>query len=342
MHHTLNPDLCAERPAPKTNTHWQALLAEAIRDPAELLELLGLPASLLPGARAAAEGFGLRVPRGFAALMHPGDPHDPLLRQVLPLTEELAPQPGFLADPLKEQTPQGYPGLLDKYQGRSLLVTTGACAIHCRYCFRRHFPYAHQGADSRDDWQGLREHLSITGQSELILSGGDPLALGNQRLLALVRQLAQVPNLKRLRLHSRFPVVLPQRIDQGLLEAFAGFPGQRILVIHSNHPRELSPEVATAMASLSSDGWRLYNQSVLLRAVNDDAGILAELSERLFEIGIQPYYLHLLDPVLGAAHFKVPKEEARQLHQALAARLPGYLLPRLVEEIPGQPCKTQV
>lgn len=342
MHNTLNPDLCAGRPPPKAATDWQSLLAEAIRDPAELLELLSLPTSLLPGAKAAAEGFTLRVPRGFAALMRPGDPNDPLLRQVLPLAEEMAPQPGFLPDPLQEQTAQGYPGLLEKYQGRSLLVTTGACAVHCRYCFRRHFPYVQQGASATQDWQGLCEHLSATGQSELILSGGDPLALGNQRLLALVEQLTQVPSLKRLRLHSRFPVVLPERIDQGLLKVFAGFSGQRILVIHSNHPRELGPGVTKAMALLKEAGWHLFNQSVLLRGVNDEAQTLAELSQRLFEIGVQPYYLHLLDPVLGAAHFEVPKEEARKIYRAVAARLPGYLLPRLVEEIPGQPCKTLI
>lgn len=342
MHHTSNPGLCAERPSTATSDDWQSQLAKAIRNPAELLALLGLPESLLKGAQDAAKGFNLRVPRGFVALMRPGDPHDPLLRQVLPLAAELEPQPGFLHDPLLEQASQRYPGLLEKYQGRSLLVTTGACAIHCRYCFRRHFPYGDQAASSTDDWHELCQHLAASSQTELILSGGDPLALSNQRLQLLVEQLARLPDLKRLRLHSRFPVVLPERIDQGLLDSFARFPGQRILVIHSNHPNELSPAVAQAMEKLTKAGWRLYNQSVLLRAVNDRPEILAKLSERLFEIGVQPYYLHLLDPVLGAAHFKVSKEEARQLHQSLAAMLPGYLLPSLVEEIPGQPCKTLV
>lgn len=319
---------------------WQGLLANAIRDPAELLALLELPDALLEGAQAAAQGFSLRVPRGFAALMRPGDPADPLLRQVLPLRDELDIQPGFSTDPLQEQGRQRRQGLLEKYQGRSLLVTTGACAVHCRYCFRRHFPYTGQTATQEDAWQGLAEHLEARQQAELILSGGDPLTLGDHRLAALVQHLAQAPGLMRLRLHSRLPVVLPERISPGLLESFAAFSGQLILVIHANHPRELTPGVARAMAMLKAAGWRLYNQSVLLRGVNDSAEVLAELSQRLFELDVQPYYLHLLDPVLGAAHFEVPMEEARRIHQQLAAGLPGYMLPRLVREVPGQPCKT--
>lgn len=321
---------------------WHQLLANAIRDPAELLELLNLPASLLPGALAAADTFGLLVPRGFAALIEPGNPRDPLLRQVLPLADELAPQPGYSQDPLAEQGASSYPGLLQKYQGRSLLVTTGACAIHCRYCFRRHFPYSNQSLTPATNWQGLCQHLEVSGEEELILSGGDPLALSNRRLADLVGQLGQIASLKRLRIHSRFPVVLPERIDQGLLDAFASFSGQRILVIHANHPNELAPSLADAILLLAQAGWRLFNQSVLLRGVNDQAQILARLAERLFALGVQPYYLHLLDPVLGAAHFEVPRDEARSIYQQLAAMLPGYLLPRLVEEIPGMACKTPI
>lgn len=319
---------------------WQRALADVIRDPAELLERLQLDPALLPAARRAAELFPLRVPREFVARMTPGDPDDPLLRQVLPLHLEHAAPPGFHADPVADQRARQAPGVLQKYHGRALLIATGACAVHCRYCFRRHYPYDEDNA-SRGDWQQAVHHLAGQPEvDEVILSGGDPLTLTDRRLAALTRRLDALPALRRLRIHSRLPVVLPSRVDEGLAAWLAGTRLQTVMVIHANHARELDASVAAAVAKLRAAGTVVLNQSVLLRGINDQADTLAELSRRLFEIGALPYYLHLLDPVLGAAHFDVPEDRARALHRDLAARLPGYLVPRLAREAPGAPGKT--
>jgi EF-P beta-lysylation protein EpmB len=233
-------------------------------------------------------------------------------------------------------------GVLHKYHGRALLVTTGACAVHCRYCFRRHFPYRHASA-SADGWQRalgyLRDHPET---SEVILSGGDPLTLSDRRLASLASALTELPHLRRLRIHSRLPVVLPERVDDALLGWLTGSRLKPVLVIHANHANELDEAVARALARLTGGGVMLLNQAVLMRGVNDDAGALADLSERLLELDVVPYYLHLLDRVQGAAHFEVPEAEARALHRNLAARLPGYLVPRLVREEPGAPAKTAI
>ena len=318
---------------------WQRLLAEAVRDVDELWRLLELPAGLLPAARRAAEGFPLLVPRGVLALMLRGDPADPLLRQVLPLGDELTSPPGFTADPLHEAGCGAAPGLLSKYRGRALLVTTGACAVHCRYCFRRHFPYDGLPRGS-DWWTPAMEALRADPQChELILSGGDPLTLPDAQLAALIRAAADVPNLTRLRIHSRLPVVLPERVDDGLLTALTGTRLTCTVVIHANHAREVAPGVAEACARLRRSGCLLLNQSVLLAGVNDTVAILADLSERLAALGVMPYYLHQLDRVAGAAHFAVEDDRAIQLHRALHAQLSGWLVPRLVRELPGLPGK---
>ena len=327
-------------PARDDTPAWQRLLARSITDPAELLRRLRLDPALLPAARAAAARFRLRVTLPWLARIRPGDPHDPLLRQVLPLGEELAPQPpGFGPDPVGDLAAGRAPGLLHKYHGRALLITTGACAIHCRYCFRRHYPYGEHNASAalEDSLAYLRRRPDI---KEFILSGGDPLMLGDARLAALLDALEALPHLRRLRLHSRLPVVLPQRITPTLVDRLAASRLAAVLVIHANHPREIDDSVTEALQALNRAGVRLFNQSVLLRGVNDDVDSLAELSERLFDSGVQPYYLHLLDPVAGAAHFEVPEAKARALHAALAARLPGYLLPRLAREQAGAPAKT--
>jgi EF-P beta-lysylation protein EpmB len=318
---------------------WRRVLADAVTDPAELLELLDLPQELLPEARRAAELFGLRVPRGFVARMRPGDPDDPLLLQVLPLGRELETVPGFTADPLAEGEAALRPGLLQKYHGRALLVVTGACAVHCRYCFRRHFPYA----ESHPGWSGWGETLDRLAADpsirEVILSGGDPLAVADERLEALLAGIEAIPHVERLRLHSRNPVVLPERVDSRLLARLRGSRLRIVVVVHANHARELDGSVHEAFSRLLGAGATLLNQSVLLAGVNDSADALVALSEALFEAGALPYYLHLLDRVQGAAHFDVPEERARRLVGEAAARLPGYLVPRLVREVPGAPAK---
>lgn len=333
-----NPPASPAIPLPR----WQQALAEAITDPAELLQVLQLDPALLPAAQAAARLFPLRVPRSFVARMQLGDPADPLLLQVLPLAAELPESPGFSTDPVGDLASRIAPGVLHKYAGRALLIATGACGVHCRYCFRRHFPYGPETASS-GHWQGaltaLRADPSL---DEVILSGGDPLSLNDRRLRELTDQLATIPHLRRLRIHSRQPIVLPERVDAGLL-AWLGSTGlPTVMVLHANHAREINADVMQACQALQGCGVRLFNQTVLLKGINDAVPVLAQLSETLFAAGIQPYYLHLLDRVQGAAHFEVPETRAQQLMQALTDRLPGYLVPKLVREIPGHASKTPV
>jgi len=321
---------------------WKNALANAVRDPAELLALLELPPALLPAAREAAAGFPLRVPRGYLARMNKGDLADPLLRQVLPLAEELEAIEGFGQNPVGDLQASAAPGVLHKYHGRVLLTATGACAIHCRYCFRRHFPYGEENP-ARNDWQGAIDYLQAHPEvDELILSGGDPLLLDTPQLRRLGERLGMLPQLRRIRLHTRLPVVLPERIDAPLLDWLGSLPWQSVMVIHANHAAELDAGVGAALAALQNAGVTLLNQSVLLRSVNDDEESLVRLSETLFSRNVMPYYLHLLDRVAGAAHFDVEESRAVALHQALRRRLPGYLVPRLVREIEGLPNKQPV
>ncbi|HET7569402.1 MAG TPA: EF-P beta-lysylation protein EpmB [Gammaproteobacteria bacterium] len=325
-----------------TQTRWQTELQQAVTDPAELLSMLALDPGLLSGARAATELFPLRVPRGFVARMRIGDPHDPLLRQVLPVDAETAPAPGFTIDPVGDIASAARPGLLHKYHGRVLLVATGACAVNCRYCFRRHFPYADENPRTgrwRDALAYIRADVTI---SEVILSGGDPLSLADRRLAELAAAIAAIPHVRRLRIHTRQPVVLPSRIDQAFLDWFAPLPMQKAIVVHVNHANEVDTAVGAAFAALKDAGATLFNQSVLLRGVNDSADCLAALSETLFAAAVIPYYLHLLDRVAGAAHFEVPESRALALHRELRRRLPGYLVPRLVREQAGAPSKLPV
>ncbi len=321
---------------------WQAELARAITEPAELLAAVGLGPEWLPAARAAARFFPLRVPRGFVARMRHGDPLDPLLRQVLPLAEECLTAEGFSADPVGDLAAMVVPGVLHKYHGRVLLTATGACAVHCRYCFRRHFPYA-EANPVVDQWRQALDYIagdeSIT---EVILSGGDPLSMSDRRLADLARRLEAIPHLRRLRLHSRLPVVLPERVNDELLDWLGGTRFKTVIVVHANHANEIDAAVREAFAALKASGAELLNQSVLLRGVNDSSDTLAALSESLFETGVLPYYLHLLDRVRGAAHFDVDEIAACRLIAGLSERLPGYLVPCLVREIPGAPGKVSV
>ncbi|MGM0824877.1 MAG: EF-P beta-lysylation protein EpmB [Pseudomonadota bacterium] len=326
---------------PKSQTgSWQQQLSQAIRDPTVLCQRLGLSDKWLPGARTGHQLFEVCVPDAYLSRIAPGDPGDPLLRQVLPLDDESLSLPGFVADPLEEADHQPASGLIHKYAGRVLLIASPACAINCRYCFRRHFPYA-ENAPSRAQWQQALDYLRTdTSLQEAILSGGDPLAANDRQLAWLVEQLEAIPHLKRLRIHTRLPVVIPDRVDDALLDWLSATRLQKVVVLHINHPNEIDQAVVDACDRLKQAGVTLLNQSVLLRHVNDSADTLATLSERLFEAGILPYYLHVLDPVQGAGHFDVSDDEARGLIKALLPRLPGFLMPRLVREVPGKASKT--
>ena len=323
------------QPAALVPVRWQQALREAVRDPRELLDLLGLDRLAPRLSDEAMVQFPLRVPRGFVARMRRGDPSDPLLRQVLPLDDEMRPMPGFGLDAVGDGAAKTAPGVIQKYRGRALLVATGSCAIHCRYCFRRHFPYAEETA-ARDGWRDavdlIRRDASI---EEVLLSGGDPLSLSNGKLAELTGALADIPHLRRLRIHSRLPIVVPERVDDGLMGWLTALPWPVTLVVHANHANEFDGTVDAALGRLRAAGVHLLNQAVLLRGVNDSVDALAALSERGFRAGVLPYYLHQLDRVAGVAHFEVDDARARALHAGLAARLSGYLVPRLVREIPG-------
>lgn len=319
----------------KIPTSWQQALVNVIHEPEELFQLLELDTALLPQAKEAAKLFDLRVPRRFVAKMQKGNLQDPLLRQILPIAEECIEEKNYSADPLAEVQFNPIAGMLHKYHGRVLLTVTSACGINCRYCFRRHFPYAENnvGKQGRERiLQYLRQDPSI---QEVIYSGGDPLLAGDDYLQELTQQIFTIPHIKRLRIHSRLPVVLPERITKDFIDWFAQKDRQNILVLHCNHAQELDADIAKAVQELKLAGVTVLNQAVLLRGVNDDAQTQIELSEALFAHGILPYYLHLLDKVQGAAHFDVAYEKAQMLYKAMQAKLAGFLVPKLVREIPG-------
>lgn len=318
---------------------WRQSLRDAIGDPRELLDLLGLPhlAGRLPAQDA---GFALRVPRGFVARMRQGDPRDPLLLQVLPQLAENAKTQGFEHDAVGDLTARAAHGVLHKYPGRALLIAAGSCAVNCRYCFRRHFPYAEEIAAAAAWREALAHIRGDASLHEVILSGGDPLVLSTSKLDEFGAALATIPHVKTLRIHTRVPVVLPERIDAVFCDWLGALPLRRVVVLHANHARELDDPVRDACSRLREAGAILLNQSVLLAGVNDDADSLAALSERLLDCGVLPYYLHQLDRVRGTAHFAVGDDRARELIAALRVRLPGYLLPRLVRETAGEASKT--
>lgn len=318
---------------------WQQAWREALRDPLELLAQLRLEPTALGVSEQALAQFPLRVPRSFVARMRVGDAHDPLLRQVLPIDAEMQLVAGFSFDAVGDTAAKKTTGVIQKYRGRALLVTTGSCAIHCRYCFRRHFDYAGENA-ARDHWQGAVEAIAADPDiDEVILSGGDPLSLATPKLLELTGALARIPHIKRLRIHSRLPVVMPERVDDELLQWLRGLPWPVAFVLHANHANEFDAAVDSALARLRACGVQLLNQAVLLRGVNDDIDALAALSERSFAAGVLPYYLYQLDRVQGAAHFEVSDAQALSLHAALMARLSGYLVPKLVREVAGDSSK---
>ena len=334
----LNPGSAA----PERAESWHRALAEAIRDPDELLDALQLGDEHRAAARRSAQLFPVMVPRSYLARMRPADPLDPLLRQVLPLGAEEDVVEGFVPDAVGDATARRAPGLLHKYAGRVLLIATGACAVHCRYCFRRHYPY---GDEPRrlNDWEpAFQEIAGDPSVTEVILSGGDPLMLTDARLTGLCRRIVEVPHVRRLRLHSRLPIVLPERVTPGLLQLLTGTRLTPIMVVHANHPREIAGDCAVALRQLVRSGITVLNQAVLLKGINDDADVLTALCETLVDLGVLPYYLHQLDRVAGTAHFEVPEVVGLALIAAIRERLPGYAVPQFVREIAGAPHKVPV
>lgn len=321
---------------------WQQQLADVITDPHELLSILSLDQhpDFITGIHAK-RLFPLRVPRAFIARMRPGNANDPLLRQVITDSSEFINTPGYSTDPLDEQH-SVVPGLLHKYRNRALLLVKGGCAINCRYCFRRHFPYQ-ENQGNKTNWTQAIHYLHQQPElDEIIFSGGDPLMAKDHELDWLINQLEQITHIKRLRIHSRLPVVIPARITETLCSRFSRSRLQILLVTHINHANELDKELHQAMQHLHAANVTLLNQSVLLKGINNSVDALAKLSNALFDCGILPYYLHLLDKVQGAAHFYISDDEARQLMHGLLQRVSGYLVPRLTREIGGEPSKTPI
>lgn len=320
-------------------TRWQAEIKAAIRDPQTLCERLGLPRELAYAAEDGTRQFPVFVPPAHLARIKPGDPRDPLLRQVLPLLEEGNDVPGFVLDPVGDSAAQRAPGLLHKYQGRVLLVTTGVCAVHCRYCFRRHYPYD-TAPHSDAAWDEALEIIAADQSiHEVILSGGDPLMLADERLLALIERFEAIPHVKRLRIHTRLPIIVPARVTEKLVDSISQSRLKSIIVWHANHAQELDGETATAADKLRGSGAVLLNQAVLLRGVNDSVDAQCKLSEKLIEQGVTPYYLHQLDRVVGATHFEVSEDRGREIVAQMREQLPGYLVPRYVKEVAGEASK---
>jgi EF-P beta-lysylation protein EpmB len=322
--------------------NWQQQLTDAFTNIEDLCLYLNLSPEALHVSNVAAENFALRVPLNFASCMEKGNPNDPLLRQVLPVKDELVAYPGFNSDPVGDLVSVTETGVLHKYQGRVLFINTGSCAINCRYCFRRNFPYADLQLGKQKEAAAIQSIRNDTSITEVILSGGDPLVLNDSRLSHLIAQLGDIRHIKRIRIHSRLPIVLPARITEDFINTMKQSPKQIILIVHCNHANEINDRVVAACNTLKNSGITLFNQSVLLKGVNDDANVLCELSEQLFSHGIIPYYLHLLDKATGTGHFEVPKSEALELIRQVQATLPGYLVPKLVTEQAGAASKQYI
>lgn len=318
--------------------NWQKILAQGFTSTHELLHFLELPTE--QGSKVAQKQFATRVPLHFAKRMQKGNPHDPLLLQVLAIDAELEVKDSFTSDPLAELKSNPVKGLIHKYHGRVLLTLTGACAVNCRYCFRRHFPYQDNNP-GREGWRDSIDYIAKDHTiTEVILSGGDPLLASDLVLQEVIQQLENIPHLHTLRIHTRIPVVLPERIDASLLAILSATKLNKVIVLHCNHPQELDDSVKIACNHLREANCHLLNQSVLLAGVNNNAPVLASLSQALFAYGVMPYYLHLLDKVNGAAHFDMPLVQAQAIYKQLQGLVPGYLLPRLAREEPGKLSKT--
>jgi EF-P beta-lysylation protein EpmB len=322
--------------------NWRQILSSSIRDLNELLQRLNLSPEDLPAQQRAALDFPILVPEPFLQQMTIGNPNDPLLLQVLPRAAETEIVAGYITDPLAEKHANVNRGIIHKYHGRVLLLAASGCAVNCRYCFRRHFAYE-DNRISREDWKKTLDYVQQNNSiTEVILSGGDPLMLRDSALFELITEIENIPHVKRLRIHSRLPVVIPQRLTAELIQHLGDSQLGISMVMHINHPNELSELHRERFKELRRAGVLILNQAVLLRNINDKLKILSNLSELLFEFGVLPYYLHLLDPVKGAHHFDVPEHEAQQLYQQLLARLPGYLVPKLVRELAGEAHKSPI
>ncbi|SBS28223.1 L-lysine 2,3-aminomutase [Marinomonas aquimarina] len=323
-----------------TETHWSTELAQAIKSPAELWPLLGLTEQDLPAAHKAMASFKMLVPRPFVSRMEFGNVNDPLLKQVLADDIEMLPVAGYSKDPLDEGNHNPQKAIVHKYERRILVITTGTCAVNCRYCFRRHFPYGDNQL-AQKEWDSVIDYLKDHPEvNEVILSGGDPLMLKDSQLSQHIARLNDLPQLKRLRIHSRLPVVIPSRINDELLAWVSQSRLDVVLVLHSNHAHEIDQSIADKVALLKRAGVTVLNQGVLLRGVNDSVEAQVNLSEALFAAGILPYYMFTFDPIEGGAHFDISIEAAQQLMGQVAQKLPGYLMPKLAKEIPGEPAKT--
>lgn len=327
----------------KHNLDWQQQLKTAITDSQKLLTVLELTdPTIIAAAQASAKLFPLKVPLAFVEKIQKGNIDDPLLKQILPILAEQQQNPNFSQDPLQERNFSPVAGVLHKYHGRVLVLLTGACAVNCRYCFRRHFPYSDHSlndAARENIIKYIRENSSI---SEVILSGGDPLLLKDRILENFLQQLSTINHLKTLRIHSRFPVMIPERINDELIAVLNQSRLKKIMVLHINHPNEIDLRLKIAITRLQQGNIVVLNQSVLLKSINDDAKVLIDLSQKLFDAGVLPYYLHLMDQVQNAAHFEVNEVRAKSIHQEITQRLPGYLVPKLVKEVPGKLSKVKV
>ncbi|EEX93474.1 lysine 2,3-aminomutase [Vibrio orientalis CIP 102891 = ATCC 33934] len=319
--------------------NWLKQLANGISDPAKLLEELEIDPTPWQSGFDARKLFAQRVPQSFVDRMEKGNPFDPLLRQVLPLSEEFEIHEGYSNDPLEEQN-NSIPGLLHKYHNRALMIVKGGCAINCRYCFRRHFPYD-ENKSSKSVWQQsldyIQQHPEI---DEVILSGGDPLMAKDEELNWLVNHIADIPHIKRLRIHSRLPVVIPARITPALANLLENTRLQTILVTHINHAQEIHQELRDSLTTLKRAGVTLLNQGVMLKGVNDSIDDQVTLSQALFDAGVLPYYMHVLDKVQGAAHFFISDQQAKIIMAGVMEKVSGYLVPKLTREIGGRASKT--
>ena len=322
-------------------SNWQKELAKSFTDPTKLLDFLDLDSKNYRQHIKARRLFPMRVPRHFAHLIEKGNPNDPLLKQVMPLSDEFVSEPGYTQDPLEEHDTAGR-GVLHKNDSRVLLMVKTGCAVNCRYCFRRPFPYQDNAVSKRQWDDALAYIASHPNINEVIFSGGDPLMANDNQLAWLAEEIAAIHHVKRLRIHTRLPVVLPERIDHAFTTWLTRLPLQTVLVLHANHANEVTPALAERLSGLRREGTTILNQAVLLKGVNDNASSLCDLSETLFDAGILPYYLHVLDKVEGAHHFYVCDDSARQLMKETIKRLPGFLVPKLVREIGGQPGKTPI